>query len=47
MSFEVYMGLGTTQRDENRRCCHPRPASREGSTAIRFTLLGCESVTPT
>ena len=24
MSFRVYKGLGTTQQNENRRCCHPR-----------------------
>ncbi len=28
------MGMGTTQRDENRRCCHARPASREGSKSV-------------
>jgi len=34
----VYMGLGSTQGDENHRYRHPRPASREGSTPVQKEL---------
>jgi hypothetical protein len=38
LSSRVYMGLGSTQGDENHRYRHPRPASREGSTPVQKEL---------